>query len=87
MTKVDYDAPAGLYGGGRPRPGARHSGRLTFRRFDTLAEAVQYAVEEQPGSLGYISIEVDEAQFRGDEILRLYQSDDFPLERRQGKRK
>jgi len=82
MSKIDFDAPAGIYGG--TRKGARLQ-RLTFRRFPTLAEAIKHFVEETSGPRGFSYIELDEDRIDEAEIRRLYESAEFPLERRPGK--
>ncbi|HEX2862112.1 MAG TPA: hypothetical protein VHN79_10755 [Lacunisphaera sp.] len=76
---VDYAAPADLF------PAPRHRKRpLRYRRFDTLAEAVRFALEELPaderdGAL----IEADEIRYTGVEIVALYQAAGYPLPRPQ----
>jgi len=40
---IDYGAPAELF----PATGARHSG-VAYHRFETLGEAVRFAMEELP---------------------------------------
>jgi hypothetical protein len=55
---------------------------LPYRRFDTLAHAVKFTVEELGTSAPYASIESGELDFRGDEIGLLYESEEFPLDRR-----
>jgi hypothetical protein len=82
MTKIDFEAPAGVYGSsGRKGPSRRQG--LTFRRFPTLAEAVKYAVEEQASHFAMTAIEVEDLRLDADEIRRLYDSPDFPLARRE----
>ena len=56
--------------------------RLRYRRFATAAEAIRFAVEELPAvrALG-AWMQVGDQRFDGD-IQRLYDSDDFPLQRR-----
>ena len=80
MTHFDFDAPADVFAGGsfgkRWRP-------LTFRRFQTGAEAIRYAVEGQSADklIGTI-VEVDDDRFGPEEIRSLYDSIDYPLPRR-----
>ena len=59
---------------------------LHYRRFATAAEAIRFAVEELPAmrSLG-AWMQVGHQRFDGDDIQRLYESDDFPLQRRLSK--
>jgi hypothetical protein len=73
----DYGVPAELF------MGKRKGGPLRYRRFATAAEAIRFAVEELPAvrALG-AWMQVGDERFDGDDIQRLYQSDDFPLQRR-----
>ena len=76
----DYGVPAELFmakGKGGPRQ------PLSYRRFPTAAEAIRFAVEDLPAvrSLG-AWMQVGDERFDGDDIQRLYESDDFPLPRR-----
>lgn len=75
---TDYNAPAELY------PGRNHkSGRVArYQRFPSLAEAVQYTMEELPASLQPSSLlEADEVRYDGAAIRSLYFSEDYPLRR------
>jgi hypothetical protein len=75
----DYGIPAELFMGKR-KGGPR---QLRYRRFATAADAIRFAVEELPAvrALG-AWMQVGDQRFDGDDIQRLYQSDDFPLQRR-----
>jgi hypothetical protein len=65
-----------------------NSKSLIFRRFPQASEAIRYAVEElTPKALASCSLEVDEEHFFGREIRPLYDSDDYPLRRRQAKKR
>jgi hypothetical protein len=74
----DYGVPAVLFMAKRKGP-SRQS--LSYRRFATAAEAILFAVEELPAvrALG-AWMQVGDERFDGDDIQRLYQSDDFPLQ-------
>jgi hypothetical protein len=56
---------------------------LRYRRFATAAEAIRFAVEEFPAvrALG-AWMQVGDERFDGDDIQRLYESNDYPLQRR-----
>ena len=79
-VKFDYGIPAELFMA--KRKGAPRQ-RLRYRRFATAAEAIRFAVEELPAvrALG-AWMQVGDERFDGDDIQRLYESDDFPLQRR-----
>jgi hypothetical protein len=76
----DYGAPAELFMAKR-RGGSRQP--LGYRRFATAAEAIRFAVEEFPAvrALG-AWMQVGDERFDGDGIQRLYDSSDYPLQRR-----
>ena len=76
----DYSAAADLFSmtnrNGRRQP-------LSYRHFESAAEAIRYAIEEIPTQnlIGTL-LEADDARYDGKEILRLYASPSFPLARR-----
>jgi len=79
MSRFDFRAPADLFPR-RSRKGNRVAG---YRRFDTAAEAIRYAVEEM--SRDYLAgaiIECNERRLDRIDILELYRSPDFPLVRK-----
>ena len=75
----DYGAPAELF----PSRTKQGRGRVTYKRFDTAAEAIRFAMEEvPPPALLGVYLEVDEARYRLPEIQYLYERAAYPLKRR-----
>jgi hypothetical protein len=76
-TTFDYGAPAELFMAKR-KGGTRQP--LGYRRFATAAEAIRFAIEENPAvrALG-AWMQVGDDRFDGEEIQRLYDSSDYPL--------
>ena len=79
MAGFDYSAPADLYPS-RSRKGNRPAG---YRRFNSAAEAIRYAVEEMssdflPGAV----LECEEERFDSIGIMELYRSAAYPLARK-----
>lgn len=79
LQGFDYDAPAELF----PSRSKKGRGQITYKRFDSAAEAIRFAVENvpQPALLGAY-LEVDEARFGLQEIHCLYERAAYPLKRR-----
>jgi hypothetical protein len=79
MTLFDYEAPADLF------PARSKTGRrpLGYRRFNTAAEAIRYAVEQMPPELldGTV-LESGDERSDGLRIRALYDSQDYPLTRK-----
>ena len=74
----DYGSPAELF----PSRSRKGRGRVTYKRFDTAAEALRFAVEEMPeAALLGAYLEVDEARFGVQEMRVLYDSVGYPLKR------
>ena len=72
----DYSAPAGVFT--RMRYG--RGGTAKYRRFNTAAEAIRYAIEELPTQLlPGITMEVGEETLDHQQIMRLYEDPRFPL--------
>jgi len=75
---TDYTAAAELF----PAAGRRRS-IVNYHRFDSLAEALRFAIEElDPGLLPGAFIESEEVRYNADEMRILYDSRGYPLARR-----
>jgi hypothetical protein len=62
------------------QPNCAKGSRAKYRRFETSAEAIRFAVEELPAirTLG-AWMQVGDERFNSDEIQRFYESSDYPL--------
>jgi hypothetical protein len=78
MSKFDYSAPAELF----PSRNRKFASKLRYRRFDTAADAIRFAVEELPEPLLLgATIEIDEERFGHKDIRALYESESYPLKK------
>jgi hypothetical protein len=78
LSKFDYRAPAELF------PSRIRKGKqlVKYRRFDTAADAIQFAMEELPApALLGAFIEIDQARLGHADIRELYESPDYPLKK------
>jgi len=82
MTEMDYNAPAGVYRSKASNRGLRRGPGLIFSRFPTLAHAIKYVVEDLGDTANNVRIEVADTELDAAEIHRLYESTDYPIERR-----
>jgi hypothetical protein len=79
MTDFDYKMPGEFYS--RKRQGMRPSS-LTYQRFDTVAEAIRFAMEDLPSAaVGGCMLEADGERFGARELRELYTSPRYPLPR------
>ena len=79
LAGFDFDAPAELF----PSRSSKGRDRFTYKRFDTAAEALRFAVEDisAPALLGAY-LESEETRCGAQEIRHLYESVAYPLKRR-----
>jgi hypothetical protein len=77
MSNFDYNVPAEFF------PAKVRTGRrIRYRRFDTAAEAIRFAIEELPPPLlAGAYLQVEDERFAGEEIRELYESAAYPLAR------
>jgi hypothetical protein len=78
----DYSAPAEIFMT-HARQARRHATTTTYRRFQSAAEAIRYAIEEIPPPLLVGAVmEVQEERFDHAGIRGLYAQSGYPLARR-----
>jgi hypothetical protein len=78
MDTFDYSAPAELF-----RRKTKANSRSLYRRFDTAAAAIGFAVEGMSDlSLLMTTLQVDEQRLDGRAIRDLYDAGEYPLRRK-----
>jgi len=76
VNSFDYNAPAELY------PGRNRKSKIKYRRFETAADAIRFAVEDLPELLLLgACIEINEQRLNYKDIQALYASERYPLKR------
>lgn len=84
MDPFDFTSPAELF---PARGRGLRRGTVTYKRFDSAADAIRFAIEElDPVWLFGAILEVDDVRFDGVAIRNLYASDEYPLKRNDNKR-
>jgi hypothetical protein len=78
VDRFDYNAPAELY----PGRNRKSTKKVSYRRFETAADAIRFAVEELPELLLLgACIEIDEQRLNYQDIQALYASEQYPLKK------
>src|SRR5689334_19078942 len=75
---LDFTAPAELF----PTRYRKNRRPVGYKRFDTAAQAIRFAIEELPAPvLNGTYLQVQDERFDRDGIRALYDSSDYPLKR------
>jgi hypothetical protein len=72
---VDYSTPAEVY----TIPGRGRA--MFYRKFPSLAEAVQFVVEGLPKEMRHGLVETESERFEGLSLRALYDAEEYPLPR------
>jgi hypothetical protein len=75
----DYNAAAELF----PQRSPKGSGQIAYRRFESAAHALKFAMEDLPPPLlAGTFLEVNDERLGAKQIRELYEDEGFPLPRR-----
>jgi len=78
VSGFDFSAPAELY----PGRNRRSTKKGSYRRFETAADAIRFAIEELPELLLLGAfIEIEELRLNYKDIQELYASEQYPLKK------
>lgn len=78
MEAFDYSAPAEIF---MTRAKQARNPPISYRRFETAAEAIRFAVEQPSSHLLGAVLEVSEQRFDHKAIRKLYEKPAYPLSR------
>ncbi len=82
MSRVNYQTAAELFPSRRASFRGTVRGTVGYRRFDSAAVAIKFAIEDMPSELLLGAfLEVGDERFYSSAIRELYESDDYPLAR------
>jgi hypothetical protein len=77
VTATDYLVPAEVYA--TPGRGVRRA--MFYRKFPSLAAAVQFVAEDLPPGMVHAAVETEDERFEGADLKALYEAEDYPLPR------
>ena len=82
MLKLDFCIPSELFVKSKSAGWTRNS--VKYCRFDSLASAVKFAVDEYGANLNEVSIHTDTSECTGSAIRSLYDDEHYPLKGKHG---
>jgi hypothetical protein len=80
MIPDDLQVPAEMFSSARKAGWSRAP--MTYRRFDTLALAIKFAVEDLGTDPSFVTIRTDNEDITGADIRKIYDATGFPLDRK-----